>query len=95
LRELLLRQARESRSQEIQGVTLEIAQGESMSIPTIAMGPIEIRNMRANFGSMYIFEHWKLTNEPVVVLGMDVIGTLDTLVIDYKLREVQIRTRRT
>jgi hypothetical protein len=25
---------------------------------------------------------------------MDVIGTLDTLIIDYKMRELQMRTRR-
>jgi hypothetical protein len=94
LRELLLRQAREARNQDIQGVTLEIVEGKSMSVPPIALGKILVRNMRANFGSMYIFEYWKLTEEPVLVLGMDVIGTLETLVIDYRLRELHMRTRR-
>jgi len=93
LRELLLRQAREARDQDIVGVTLDVAQGKSMSVPPIALGQIEVRNMRANFGSMYIFEYWKLTKEPVLVIGMDVIGTLGVLVIDYKLRELQMRTR--
>ncbi len=94
LRELLLRKAREGRDQDIEGVTLDIVRGQSMSIPPIVLGQIEVRNMRANFGSMYIFEYWKLTKEPVLVIGMDVIGTLETLVIDYKLRELHMRARR-
>jgi predicted aspartyl protease len=94
LREALLRRARQGRDEDIVGVTLEVAQGQSFAIPPIALGEIEIRNMRANFGSMYIFEHWKLTKEPVLVIGMDVIGTLEVVIIDYKLRELQLLARR-
>jgi hypothetical protein len=94
LRMALLRRVREGRSQEIIGVTLDVAQGQSMAIPPIELGEIVVSNMRANFGSMYIFEHWKLTKEPVLVLGMDVIGTLEAVVIDYKLRELQLLARR-
>jgi hypothetical protein len=32
--------------------------------------------------------------QPAVLIGMDVLGILDTLVIDYKRRELQVRTRR-
>jgi hypothetical protein len=35
-----------------------------------------------------------MTHEPAMLIGMDVIGTLDTLIIDYKMRELQMRTRR-
>ena len=94
LREALLRRAREARNEEIIGVTLDVAQGQSMSIPPIMLGDILVRNMRANFGNMYIFEHWKLTKEPVLVIGMDVIGTFEAMIIDYKLKELQLRARR-
>jgi predicted aspartyl protease len=93
LREALVRRARKGRDEAIVGVTLEVAQGESFAIPPIALGDIQIRNMRANFGSMYIFEHWKMTDEPVLVIGMDVIGTLDAVIIDYRLRELQLLAR--
>jgi predicted aspartyl protease len=94
LREALLRKAREGRDEDIIGVTLEVAKGQSLAIPPILLGDILVRNMRANFGEMYIFEHWKLTKEPVLVLGMDVIGTLEAVVIDYKMRELQLLARR-
>ena len=31
--------------------------------------------------------------EPILILGMDVIGSLDVLIIDYKLRELQLRAK--
>jgi hypothetical protein len=46
------------------------------------------------YGDMYIFDRWQLMNEPTLVLGMDVLGTVDVLVIDYRLRELQIRLRK-
>jgi predicted aspartyl protease len=94
LREALLRRAREARAEDIVGVTLDVAQGTSLAVPPLTLGAISVRNMRVNFGSMYIFEHWKLTAEPVMVIGMDVIGTLESFVIDYKLKELQLRARR-
>ena len=42
---------------------------------------------------MYLFEHLKLTRQPTLMIGMDVLGSFDVLIIDYKMREMQIRTR--
>jgi hypothetical protein len=42
---------------------------------------------------MRIFEAWRLTREPVLLIGMNTIGLLDTLIIDYRLRELQVRMR--
>jgi predicted aspartyl protease len=94
LREALLRRGRDVTDQTIVGVTLDIAHGKSIPVPPIALGGIEVRNMRVTFGDMYIFEQWKMTREPAMLIGMDVIGTLDTLIIDYKLGQLQMRPRR-
>jgi hypothetical protein len=40
---------------------------------------------------VYIFKHWKYISEPAIMIGMDALGTLDTLIIDYKRKELQIR----
>jgi hypothetical protein len=42
---------------------------------------------------MPIFEYWHLTRKPALLIGMDVIGSLDTFVIDYKRRELYLRAR--
>jgi predicted aspartyl protease len=94
LREALTHRGGDGTDQSIVGVTLDIAHGRSIPVPPIALGTITIRNMRVTFGDMYIFEQWKMTHEPAMLIGMDVIGTLDTLIIDYKMRELQMRTRR-
>jgi len=94
LREALLKRAREGRDENIVGVTLDVAQGQSIAVPPIAIGDLLIRNVLITFADTYIFDQWKLTREPAMMVGMDVIGSLDTLIIDYKLQEMQIRPRR-
>jgi hypothetical protein len=42
---------------------------------------------------MRIFGHWHLTNKPALLIGMDVLGLLDTFVIDYHRHELQLRMR--
>ena len=59
-----------------------------------AWGGVEVRNLRITFGEMSIFEHWRLTREPALLIGMDVIGTLETFIIDYRRRELYMRARR-
>jgi predicted aspartyl protease len=94
LREALLRRKREGIDQNIVGVTLDVQSGQSFAVPTIALGGIEVRNMRVVFGDMFIFEQWKMTEDPAILIGMDVIGSLDTLIIDYRQRELHLRARR-
>ena len=55
------------------------------------MGPIEIRDYGVTYADVYIFKHWRFTSAPAVMIGMDALGTLDTLVIDYRRKELQIR----
>lgn len=94
LREALIRRAREGVDQNIIGVTLDVQEGKSFTVPPIGLGGIEIRNMRITFGEMFIFEKWNMNDEPALLVGMDVIGSLDKLVIDYKQRELHLRARR-
>jgi predicted aspartyl protease len=94
LRELLRRRPKDTGlTQEIMGVTLDVARGELVPIPTMYIGPIEVRGLRLTFGDMSIFERWRYTREPALLIGMDVIGSFDAMVIDYAKRELQVRTR--
>jgi len=89
--------SRRSREQptvdELQGVTAEIEQGEGHSAPPIEFGPFEIHTLRMTFADAHIFKVWRLTNEPALLIGMDALGTLDTLIIDYRRHELQLRMR--
>jgi predicted aspartyl protease len=79
--------------QGIVGVTEDIQQATGARIPSIVAGELIVRNAQILFSDLYIFEHWKLQSKPAVLIGMDVLGILDTLIIDYKLGELQLRTR--
>ena len=106
LRRALERRARElAAHQRIEDVTQQIQYGDSAHAPPIVLGVeapggvmsaggIEIRNDSITFGDMHIFEYWHLTREPVMLLGMDTLGLLDTMIIDYRRHELQLRTRR-
>lgn len=77
----------------IEGVTSEIQDGEGRRAPAIQFGSMQIVAQRMIFADMRIFEHWKLTNEPAIIVGMDALGLLDTLIIDYRRHELQLRMR--
>jgi hypothetical protein len=95
LRAALERHGRkEVRKEEIEGVTLDVAPGDMMQAPPIQVGNLKFTGMYITYGDMYIFDRWRLLRDPTLVLGMDVLGTVDVLIIDYRLRELQIRLRR-
>jgi predicted aspartyl protease len=94
LRDALARRARKSEETKIIGVTLDVATGHAVTAPPIDIGGITISNMRVTFGDLYIFDAWKMTKEPTLLIGMDVIGVFDTIVIDYKLKELHLKARR-
>ena len=94
LRDALLRhRERQLAPEDIIGVTLDKQRGENVATPPIAFGALLIRGGSVTFGDMFLFEHWKLTREPTLMIGMDVLGLLDVLIVDYRMRELQIRTR--
>jgi predicted aspartyl protease len=75
----------------IEGVTLDIQNGELSPLPRITVGSLEIDHASVSFADLAIFEQWQMTAEPTLIIGMDVLGLFDTLVIDYRRRELQIR----
>jgi len=96
LRDALVRRRSQlpSMPDEVTGATLDIQIGERISTPAIAMGEILVRNPAMTFADFSIFKHWKMTDEPTMLIGMDVLGLIDTLIIDYRRRELQVRLRR-
>jgi predicted aspartyl protease len=85
--------ARQPSVDEITGATGDMQRGSGFPVSPIEIGGLEIRDAHVTFGEMHIFSHWQLGEEPAILLGMDVLGLLDTLVIDYRRREIHLRTR--
>ncbi|HEY7638222.1 MAG TPA: aspartyl protease family protein [Steroidobacteraceae bacterium] len=95
LRQALNRRQRNWEQEEIIGVTLDVEKGDSIPTPPIKFGKATVSGVRVTFTDTAIFDHWQLTKEPALLLGMDVLGLLDVLVIDYKTQELHVRFRNT
>jgi len=67
--------------------------GEVGLSPTISLGDATIRNTVITYGDFDIFRVWGLEEEPALLIGMDVLGTLAEFAIDYRRRELQLLTR--
>lgn len=78
---------------DVQGVTAEIQAGYQAIAPMIQLGNMDVAMVTIAFGDMHVFEVWELADVPALLIGMDVLGTLDTLVIDYARKEVQFKLR--
>jgi predicted aspartyl protease len=81
------------KASQVTGVTSDVQDGDTIVIPELLLGTTRISPMEVTVGDLYIFQQWRTTRSPTILLGMDVLGLLDTLIIDYSRRELQIRTR--
>jgi hypothetical protein len=78
---------------EITGATLDVQRGDRIVTPPIQLGGVMIREARITSGDLHLFHHWKMLKEPALVVGMDVLGQFDTLIIDYKRKELQVELK--
>jgi hypothetical protein len=95
LRQALARRRgeRDQYNDAVMGVTEDIQAATRVRIPSIVAGELIVRNAEIMFSDLHIFDHWQLTSRPALIIGMDVLGALDTLVIDYRRNELQIKVR--
>jgi hypothetical protein len=77
----------------VQGVTPHIQNGDMALAPRIQIGTLQLNQVGVTFGDMYVFEVWGFREQPALLLGMDVLGLLDSLVIDYGRKQIQFRPR--
>lgn len=70
------------------GATPHVAVGDMTAIRNIAIGPASISNARITFGDFHVFGKWELLERPALILGMDVIGTVDLMKIDFRRLEL-------
>lgn len=75
----------------VTGVTLDAQSGDTLVIPEMVLGQMRIGPLEVTIGDLYIFRRWHMTRSATIILGMDVLGLLDTLIIDFDRRELQIR----
>jgi len=97
LRSALERLRIEQNEARIEDVTKTTMSADSAESPTIEIDApeshkwIRITHDRMTFADMPIFRRWQLSGEPVLLIGMSALGQFDVMIIDYQLKELQIR----
>jgi predicted aspartyl protease len=73
----------------VTGATEHTVPGSLVRSPRISVGEVTITNLSVTFGDFEVFRFWDLSDKPSMLLGMDVLGTVDGMMIDYKRGELR------
>jgi hypothetical protein len=74
----------------VHGATPDIADGEVQAIKEATIGDMTLSNLEVIFADFHVFKLWGLDQEPALLIGMDMLGVLERLVIDYRRNEVSM-----
>jgi predicted aspartyl protease len=78
---------------QIYGATADVNTGQAFYAPKIILGDAEITDVMVTYGDFHVFKVWNLDDKPVLLIGMDVLGVLDRLIIDYRHKKMQVISR--
>jgi hypothetical protein len=84
------RHKRDVVSAVVHGATPDITDGDVQEIKEATMGDMTLTNMEVIFADFHVFKYWNLHQQPAMLIGMDLLGVLDRLVIDYRRNEVSM-----
>jgi predicted aspartyl protease len=84
------RKHREIISAVVHGATPDIADGDVQALREATIGDLKLSNLDVIFADFHVFKLWRLDQEPAMLIGMDMLGVLERLVIDYRRNEVSM-----
>jgi predicted aspartyl protease len=84
------RKIRQPVSATVHGATPDIADGDVQEIREATIGDMTLSNLEVIFADFHVFKLWGLDKEPAMLIGMDMLGVLERLVIDYRRNEVSM-----
>jgi hypothetical protein len=79
----------------VYGATEQVERGEIWRAPTIVIDTMRINDVQVVYGDFHIFKVWEMQDTPAMIVGMDVLGTVGSLGIDFKNEDVYFTSSRT
>jgi predicted aspartyl protease len=74
----------------VYGATAKLESGEIRFAPTIAIESLRITDVAIVYGDFHIFRVWEMADKPAMIIGMDVLGTVPVLGIDFEKQDVYL-----
>jgi len=84
------RKKREVVQAMVHGATPDITDGDVQEVKQATIGDMTLSNLEVIFADFHVFKLWGLDQEPAMLIGMDMLGVLERLVIDYRRNEVSM-----
>ena len=92
LRKALLREATAGAAgTQIYGVTQQVSRGGVAAAPPIYLGPAAVLGLRVVYSDIPIFKTWHLDSQPALIIGMNALGVVEALVLDYPRARVYLQ----
>jgi len=82
-----------ARPTHVVDATEALQRGRKEHVPFVHVGGITIANLEVTFAGFRVFETWGLKDQPALLIGMDVLGSLAELNIDYRLGVLEMLPR--
>ena len=78
----------------VYGATEQVERGEIWRAPTIVIDTMRINDVQVVYGDFHIFKVWEMQDTPAMIVGMDILGTVSSLGIDFKNADVYFTSSR-
>jgi predicted aspartyl protease len=75
---------------QVYAATSQLVYGNVFEAPKLRIGGIQIDRLVAVFGPFDVFRLWEVEREPALVIGMDILGSTDGLMIDFERQQVRL-----
>jgi predicted aspartyl protease len=83
-----------ARVTSVYGATKDVEPGEVIAAPVIAIESLRITDVELVYGDFHIFKVWGMQDKPAMIIGMDVLGTVASLGIDFKNQDLYLASTR-
>jgi predicted aspartyl protease len=69
---------------QVYAATSQAVFGDLVMTPQVRVGGVSVGNLQVVYGDFEVFKIWGVQDQPAIVLGIDVLGMTDAIMIDYK-----------
>jgi len=83
----------DSNRTQVYSATSQIVFGDLLVTPSLRMGGMSVGRFQVVYGDFEVFRIWDVADRPAIVLGIDVLGQLDAMMIDYTRSELLVLPR--
>jgi predicted aspartyl protease len=78
---------------ELVGATVLGQISKPQPLPAMELGSLRILGARIAYGDLPLFEYLKWNSTPAMLLGMDILGQFESLLLDYQNRLIRFQPR--